>query len=118
MCVVNTVKKPDDHDGKFTASDFASQILDTIIEWSDPYGAVCVVFDQYLPWSLKERTREKRTKTSTYHYHVNANTDIKNMKTLLSHIETKAELTEYLAKKIICHYTLQGFREKGSFNHH
>ena len=59
----------------------------------------------YLPGSLKETTREKRTKTSTpIHYHVNDNTDIKNVKAFLAHIETKSELTEYLAKKIICHY--------------
>ena len=54
-------------------------------------------FDQYLTGSLKETTRQKRTvKTTPVHYHVNDNTEIRNLKTFLSHVNTKAELTEYV----------------------
>ena len=88
------VKKVPD---KFYASDFVSECVKMIVGISKPYDEIRVVFDQYLPGSLKETTWDKRTKkTTTIQYHVNDNTEIKNVKTFLSHIETKAELTKYL----------------------
>ncbi|KAJ8049223.1 hypothetical protein HOLleu_01865 [Holothuria leucospilota] len=103
MCIVNMVTKSPNE--KFRASDFATKFLDIIINLSSPYDEVRIVFDQYLLGSLKETTRDKRTKKSTsIHYHVNNSTEIRNVKSFLAHIKTKAELTEYLADKILCHY--------------
>lgn len=103
MCIVNMVTKSPNE--KFRASDFATKFLDIIINLSSPYDEVRIVFDQYLLGSLKETTRDKRTKKSTsIHYHVNDSTEIRNVKSFLAHIKTKAELTEYLADKILCHY--------------
>ena len=69
------------------------------------YNEVRVLFDQYIEGSLKERTRVKRTEKSvSVHYHVNDSTEIKNVAHFLSHIQTKAELTVYLAKKLLVHY--------------
>ncbi|XP_033114878.1 uncharacterized protein LOC117115272 [Anneissia japonica] len=99
MCIVIMVKKVSD---KFNASDFASECINMIVGMSKPYDEIC---DQYLPGSLKEITRDKRTKkTTTIQYHVNDNTEIKNIKTFLSHIETKAELTKYLSEKLLNHF--------------
>ncbi|KAJ8046467.1 hypothetical protein HOLleu_05142 [Holothuria leucospilota] len=76
-----------------------------IIDAMSTYDEVRIVFDQYLRGSLKETTRDKRTKKSTsIHDHVNDSTEIRNVKSFLAHIKTKAELTEYLADKILCHY--------------
>ncbi|KAJ8034055.1 hypothetical protein HOLleu_24474 [Holothuria leucospilota] len=103
MCIVNMVTKSPNE--KFRASDFATKFLDIIINLSSPYDEVRIVFDQYLLGSLKETTRDNRTKKSTsIHYHVNNSTEIRNVKSFLAHIKTKAELTEYLADKILCHY--------------
>ena len=41
-------------------------------------------------------------------YYVNDDTDIKNLKTFLSHIETKAELTKYLSDKLMTYYKDRG----------
>lgn len=102
MCVVNMVTKTCE---KFTASDFASKFVDIVEDMGEPYDEMRVVFDQYLPGSLKETTRNKRTKkTTSIHYHVNDSTDIKNIKMFLSHIQTKAELTKYISQKVLAHY--------------
>ena len=69
------------------------------------YDELRILFDQYVAGSLKEKTREKRTnKSIAVHYHVNDSTDIKNMTNFLAHIKTKAELTVYLAKKLMEYY--------------
>lgn len=103
MCIVNMVKKTDE---RFTAANFAATFVEIIDSMSTPYKEVRVVFDQYLAGSLKETTRDKRTKKNTcIHYHVNDSTEIKNVKSFLSHIDTKAELTEYLGDKLLAHYS-------------
>ena len=100
MCDVNMVTKTQ----KFTVSDFTSKFVDIVEDMDAPYDKMRVVFDQYLPGSLKETTGDKRTKkTSSIHYHINASTDIKNIKKLLLHIQTKAELTKYLAHNVLAH---------------
>jgi len=66
------------------------------------YDELRVVFDQYISGSLKETTGDKRNlKVTQIQYHVNDDTDIKNLKTFLSHIETTAELTKYLSDKLM-----------------
>ena len=108
MCVVNMITKTNE---KFTVSDFARKFVDIIDDMGAPYDEMRVVFDHYLPWSLKETTRDKRTKNMTsVHYHVNDNTEIKNMMMFLSHIQTKAELTKYLSQKVLTQY--QGHPKK------
>ena len=59
---------------------------------------------KYLPPSLKEQTRRKRNHRKTTYYHIKNNILIKNisLKDFLSGTRTKDELTEYLAKKIVC----------------
>ena len=108
MCVVNMITKTNE---KFTVSDFARKFVDIIDDMGAPYDEMRVVFDHYLPGSLKETTRDKRTKKMTsVHYHVNDNTEIKNMMMFLSHIQTKAELTKYLSQKVLAQY--QGHPKK------
>ena len=54
--------------------------------------------------SLKETTRVKRTaETISIHYNVHDDTEIRNVKSFLSHIKTIAELTKFLLEKCI-HY--------------
>jgi len=102
MCIVNMVTKTDE---RFTAAHFAATFVEIIDSMSKPYKEIRVVFDQYLAGSLKETTRDKRTKKNTcIHYHVNDSTEIKNVKSFLAHIDTKAELTQYLADKLLDHY--------------
>ena len=75
------------------------------------YNKIRVVFDQYLPGSLKEKTRDKRTlKATPVHYHVNDATKITSLKDFLAHINTKAELTKYLGDNQISYY--QGKSQK------
>jgi len=74
-------------------------------------------FDQYIPGSLKETIHDKRIlKVTPIQYHVNDDTDIKNLKSFLSHIETKAELTKYLSDKLVTYYKDQG--QKLFITHH
>ncbi|KAG1662216.1 hypothetical protein GQR58_021026 [Nymphon striatum] len=84
---------------------------------SASYDELRIVFDQYIPGTLKETTREKRSlKLAHIHYHVNDDTEIKSIKSFLAHIDTKAELTTYLSHNIISHY--QGHRQKVLVMHH
>ena len=102
MCIVNMVPK---NPAMSNALHFAKRFVDIVADMSDSYEEVRIVFDQYLTVSLKETTRLKRmVRTTPVHYHVNDNTEIKNLKTFLSHVNTKAELTEYLSDKLISHY--------------
>lgn len=114
MCIVNMVPKTPN---MTNAVHFAEKFVSMVAELSFSYDEIRVVFDQYLPGSLKETTRDKRTiKTQGIHYHVNDNTEIKNIKNFLSHICTKAELTKYLSDKLIAHY--QGKHQKVVVMHH
>ena len=57
------------------------------------YDEFRVIFDQYLPGSLKEAKHDKRTIKNTLIHHQHDNNEIKNIKKFQSHIGTKAELT-------------------------
>ena len=68
------------------------------------YDEIRLVFDRYISDSLKFKTRQGRTKPiQSIHYNINDSTVIKDitLKELLANIDTKKELTEYLAEKII-----------------
>lgn len=102
MCVVQSFQV--DKTIKCVA-DLAVKFVAKVHHMAIGYNEVRVLFDQYIEGSLKERTRDKRTKKSvSVHYHVNDSTEIKNVAQFLSHIQTKAELTVYLAKKLLVHY--------------
>jgi len=65
---------------------------------------VIVVFDTYRADSLKNRTRQKRQKgTDSVQYQVRDTTSIRHitLSQFLSHDQTKADLTEYLAEKTL-----------------
>ena len=114
MCIVNMVSKTPDMS---TAMHYARKFVDIVAGLSASYDEIRIVFDQYLSGSLKETTRDKRTsKTAPIHYHVNDDTEIKNMKTFLSHISTKSELTKYLSDKLLIYY--QGKSQKVIVMHH
>ena len=66
---------------------------------------VHLIFDRYnLPLSLKSATHDRKARRSAaivlpHHRHTNISKVL--MKTLLSHVKTKTELTKYLAEKIL-----------------
>ncbi|KAG1652168.1 Organic cation transporter protein [Nymphon striatum] len=114
MCLVNMVVKTPE---MTTAKQFFTKFLGIIQGMSASYYELRIVFDQYIPGTLKETTREKRSlKLAHIHYHVNDDTEIKSIKSFLAHIDTKAELTTYLSHNIISHY--QGHRQKVLVMHH
>lgn len=104
MCVVNTIVKTSD---MTTAKHFVTKFLHIIDGMSANYNEIRIVFNQYLPETLKKTTRNRMImKTTLIHYHVNDDTDIKTVKAFLAHINTntKAELTTYLSHKLISRY--------------
>jgi len=97
-----------------TCQDFADSFLAIICNIATNYDEVRLVFDRYMKtMSLKEQMRTKRTKGKSTYYHVKDNTLIQNisLKNFLLYIapvcqtdiQTRAELTEYLADKVVCH---------------
>ena len=102
MAVVNSVTKTDQMK---RCQDFANSFLAIICNMAANYDEVRLVFDRYMKTSLKEQMRTKRTKGKSTYYHVKDTTLIQNisMKDFLSDIRTKAELTEYLADKVVRH---------------
>ena len=103
MCIVNMVPKTPDMN---CVEQFGDKFVNIVAAMSETYQEVRIVFDQYKNGSLKEVTREKRAKGSTpsIHYLVNDDTQIKNLKSFLSHIKTKAELTKYLSDRLLKYY--------------
>ena len=69
------------------------------------YDELHVIFDRYdLELSLKQAERDRRSEgTVPIHYYITDSTDIQRllMKALLSHIDTKKELSEYFAQKLL-----------------
>ena len=61
------------------------------------------MFDRYIRYSLKGRSQHKRAGGKEVRYVVNNHTNVCNisLKQFLSHIETKQELTIYLAKHFV-----------------
>ena len=115
MCVVNMVTKTPE---MTNAMHFANKFVAIVAEISKPnYGEIRIVFDQYVSNFLKETTRDKPTaKTTPIHYHVHDGTEIRDVKSFLSHIKTKAELAKFLTDKLIQYY--QGKPQKVLIMHH
>ena len=65
-------------------------------------------FCRYIGQSLKTRMRKKRTSGSEVKYKIRSNSELgkKSLKQLLTHIETKQALTEYLAE-----YTMDSLKD-------
>ena len=101
MAVVQTIKKGTK---MTTCADFAQAFVSVIKKILHEYDEGRVIFDRYIEHSLKSQTRVKRTSgKDPVKFQVNDTTNIKNvpLKTFLSHIETKAQLTEYLGKVLL-----------------
>ena len=74
-----------------------------MIKLAAHFTEVRLVFDRYINDSLKAGTRRKRTSGKEVRYQISDSTKITSiqLKTLLSHIDTKQDLTVYLARKSI-----------------
>lgn len=70
------------------------------------YDEIKLIFDCYVQGSLKKKMRKKRTGRDEIQYHIHDTTNLKNipLKKFLSHIQTKSELTQYLAGKALEHF--------------
>ena len=77
---------------------------------SQNYNEVRLVFDRYITCSLKSRTRKKRTSGYEIHHHIADDTNIAtiSLKRLLSHVETKQQLTVYLSEYVISEFEQLG----------
>ena len=75
---------------------FKNRLLQEASEFDD----IRLVFDQYLNCSLKEQYCEKRTSGRQIKYLIRDSAPLKGitLKYFLSHIETKSDLTTYLAE--------------------
>jgi len=88
-----------------TCHDFADSFLARICNMAANYDEVRLVLDRYMKISLKEQMGTKRTEGKSTYYHVKDTTLIQNisLNDFLSDIRTKAQLTEYLADKVVRH---------------
>jgi hypothetical protein len=123
-CYVNNVTSvlrrsrspPDGDNSNMTAKVEFIDITESALREGKPlnYGSdeIRLIFDRYdFLSSLKEATRLKRQgNPASVYYHITPSTHIAKvtMKKLLSHINTKKELTEYFAQKIIESAQLMG----------
>ena len=68
-----------------------------------------IIFDRYITGSLKEKTRVKRAGTTQpvkFIIPVSMNINNVPIKLLLSHVDTKSQLTEYLGKRLLEHFAM------------
>ena len=103
MAIVQKLKKTKDTK---TSRDLGEVFIKHLKLESRQYEEVYSIFDQYIEGSLKERTRHKSTGGKGIQYKVTDNTRIDNipLKKFLSHIETKQELTVYLARLLVNYF--------------
>ena len=101
MALVQTFDK---QDTVCTCSDLAESFCSDILEKHKSIDELHLIFDQYLPHSLKNNTREKRRRSQEeVSYRIHDTTKIASvaMKQLLSSTKTKGELAAYLAEKML-----------------
>ena len=87
-----------------TVRDLSECFNDSLLKLTRDFDEAIVVFDTYRVDSLKNRTRQKRRKGNDHvQYQVPDETNIRNttLSRFLSHDQTKADLTAYLAEKIL-----------------
>jgi len=104
MALVNTVKKTDTIK---TCKDFAEVFVQRLVHLSRSYDEIRLIFDRYVQGSLKHKMTAKRTGGNEVQYHVDDTVNLANipLKQFLSHIQTKSELTDYLADKTLKHFS-------------
>ena len=105
MAVVQAIKKGP---SMLTCSDFANAFVGSIKQIISRYDEGRVIFDRYIDNSLKAQTRGKRSAgIEPVKFEIKDSTNIKlvPLKALLSHIETKSKLTEYLGKALLRQYS-------------
>ncbi len=101
QAVVQGIKKSP---GMEKISDFGDAFVTRIARMTNGYSEGRVIFDRYTTASLKEKTRVKRAgNTEPVKFLIHDSQNIRNVsiKLLLSHSETKAQLTEYLGKRLL-----------------
>lgn len=88
------------HASVVTVKDLSVYFNDRLVNLTRDFDEIILVFDTYKADSLKNRTRQKRRQVQ---YQVQDETRIKHimMSRFLSHDQTKADLTEYLAQKTL-----------------
>ena len=89
-------------------SDFAQAFIHSISKIMSGYKEGRVIFDRYIENSLKSQTRNKRSGwVEPIRFDINDSTNIKliPLKTFLSHIDTKAKLTEHLGKALLAKFS-------------
>ena len=104
MALVNTIQKTD---SMKTCKDFAEVFVQTLVHLTRSYDEIRLIFDRYVQGSLKQKMRAKRTGGNEVHYHVDDTTNLASipLKQFLSHIQTKSELTDYLAQKTLKYFS-------------
>ena len=101
MAIVQAIKKGP---SMLNCFDFAQAFVRIICSMLSGYDEGRVIFDRYLNNSLKAQTRGKRSGgVDPVKFDIKDSTSIKlvPLRTLLSHIETKSQLTEYLGKALL-----------------
>ncbi|KAK5929735.1 hypothetical protein CgunFtcFv8_010949 [Champsocephalus gunnari] len=86
-----------------TVKDLSGCFNDRLMSLTRDYDEIILVFDAYRTDSLKSATRDKRRQGKAIQYQVKDDTNIKHipLSRFLSHDQTKADLTDYLAAKIL-----------------
>ena len=93
--------------GMETISDLGAAFVKQIDRMTRKYAEGRVIFDRYITASLKEKTRAKRAGSAhPIKFFIQGQMSIRNvtMKMLLSHSDTKNQLTEYLGKRLLSHF--------------
>ena len=99
MAIVNQIKKSD---AMGTCKDFANAFVSQITHAAESFSQIRVVFDNYVNSSLKETMSKKRIGGVTVRYKVIDENLLEHLslKSFLSHVQTKNELTAYLSKNV------------------
>ena len=86
-----------------TVKDLSGCFNDRLMSLTRDHDEIILVFDTYRTDSLKSATRDKRRQGKAIQYQVRDDTNIKQipLSRFLSHDQTKADLTDYLAAKIL-----------------
>ncbi|KAK5911790.1 hypothetical protein CesoFtcFv8_001726 [Champsocephalus esox] len=86
-----------------TVKDLSGCFNERLMSLTRDYDEIILVFDTYRTDSLKSATRDKRRQGKAIQYQVRDDTNIKHipLSRFLSHDQTKADLTDYLAAKIV-----------------
>ena len=107
MAIVNALPKEKNTDFPIkTCHDLAELFIRQLLSKCHGYDEVRLVFDRYTANSLKWMTREGRKKgIKSVQYRITDSSVIKDvkLKELLSDVETKKELTIYLAEKTLAY---------------